>query len=85
MNPSYSEFKFPAIRQQNWNKVFRSKTEKSAVDLIAHLLVYDPVKRLHPIEAIIHPFFDELRDEATRLPNGNELPDLFDFSKEEIM
>ena len=85
MNPSYSEFKFPAIRQQTWSKVFRSKTPKEAVDLISHLLVYDPSKRLNPIEAIVHPFFDELRDQATTLPNGNPLPDLFNFSKEELM
>ncbi len=32
----------------------------------------------------MHPFFDELRDKNTKLPNGNPLPDLFDFSKEEI-
>jgi glycogen synthase kinase 3 beta len=49
------------------------------------LLVYDPVKRLNPIDAIVHPFFDELRQEGTRLPNGNDLPDLFNFSKEELM
>lgn len=32
----------------------------------------------------MHPFFDELRDKNTRLPNGNPLPDLFEFQKEEI-
>ena len=30
------------------------------------------------------PFFDELREKATKLPNGNPLPELFDFTKEEI-
>jgi len=85
MNPSYSEFKFPAIRQQTWSKVFRSRTPKEAIDLISHLLVYDPSKRLDPIAAIVHPFFDELRLEGTTLPNGNTLPDLFNFSKEELM
>jgi serine/threonine protein kinase len=85
MNPSYSEFKFPAIRQQNWSKVFRSRTPKEAVDLISHLLVYSPVKRYSPLEAIMHPFFDELRVEGTTLPNGNPLPELFNFAKEELM
>jgi glycogen synthase kinase 3 beta len=32
----------------------------------------------------LHPFFDELRDKNTKLPNGNALPELFDFTKEEI-
>ena len=85
MNPSYSEFKVPAIRQQNWSKVFRSRTPKEAVDLISHLLVYSPVKRYSPLEAIMHPFFDELRVEGTTLPNGNPLPELFNFAKEELM
>ncbi|KAF0917719.1 hypothetical protein E2562_021219 [Oryza meyeriana var. granulata] len=30
-------------------------------------------------EALIHPFFDELRDPNTRLPNGRFLPPLFNF------
>lgn len=48
------------------------------------VLVYDPLKRLTPIDALLHPFFDELRVESTRLPNGHVLPDLFRFVKEEI-
>lgn len=31
------------------------------------------------LEACIHPFFDELRDPSTRLPNGRPLPPLFNF------
>lgn len=31
------------------------------------------------MEAIVHPFFDELRDPNTRLPNGRPLPPLFNF------
>ena len=84
MNPNYSEFKFPAIKAQSWQKVFRSRTPVEAVYLISKLLVYNPERRLNPIEALAHSFFDELRDKNTRLPNGNPLPDLFDFQKEEI-
>ena len=36
------------------------------------------------MQALSHNFFDELRDKQTRLPNGNPLPDLFNFTKEEI-
>lgn len=85
MNPSYSEFKFPQIKQNPWNKIFRSKTPTEAIDLINHLLVYNPERRLKPLEALLHPFFDELRDENTRLPNKAPLPELFDFTKEELM
>lgn len=31
------------------------------------------------LEVLIHPFFDELRDPNTRLPNGRFLPPLFNF------
>ncbi|URD79848.1 Polygalacturonase, partial [Musa troglodytarum] len=33
----------------------------------------------HKLEALIHPFFDELRDSDTRLPNSHFLPPLFNF------
>lgn len=31
------------------------------------------------LDALTHPFFDELRDPNTRLPNGRSLPPLFNF------
>ena len=49
------------------------------------MLVYNPERRLKPLEAICHPFFDELRQESTTLPNGNALPELFTFTREELM
>ncbi|KAL0006399.1 hypothetical protein SO802_013960 [Lithocarpus litseifolius] len=33
----------------------------------------------HKLVALIHPFFDELRDPNSRLPNGQFLPALFNF------
>ena len=48
--------------------------------------MYKPEHRLKPLDAILHNFFDELRDPNTRLPNGQPLPDhIFSFVKEEIM
>jgi hypothetical protein len=32
------------------------------------------------LEACAHSFFDDLRDPNARLPNGQELPPLFDFT-----
>jgi glycogen synthase kinase 3 beta len=84
MNPNYSEFRFPQIRANQWNKIFRTKTPDTAISLIAKLLVYDPKARLQPLDALTHPFFEELRDEKTRLPSGNKLPDLFNFDSNEI-
>ena len=64
--------------------MFRRHTPNDATDLIGKLLVYNPERRLKPLDALCHPFFDDLRKKETRLPNGNPLPDLFAFQKEEI-
>ena len=37
---------------------------------VSKLLQYAPQKRMTAVQAMTHPFFDELRDPATRLPNG---------------
>jgi glycogen synthase kinase 3 beta len=87
MNPNYMEHKFPQIKPHPFNKVFR-KADGHAIDLIARLLEYTPVVRLGAIDAMVHPFFDELRDPSTKLPDSRhqtgqmrELPPLFDFSR----
>ncbi len=37
---------------------------------VSKLLQYSPTTRLKALDALSHPFFDELRDPATRMPNG---------------
>lgn len=87
MNPNYMEHKFPQIKPHPFNKVFR-KADANAIELISCLLEYTPTERLSAIDAMVHPFFDELRDPNTRLPDSRhpnspvkELPVLFDFSR----
>lgn len=84
MNSNYTEFKFPQIKACQWRKVFRSKTPEDAIDFIGSTLAYAPDRRIKPLEGCSHQFFDELRDERTRLPNGNPLPPLFDFTYHEL-
>jgi serine/threonine protein kinase len=67
-------------------KVFR-KADPSAIDLISKLLEYTPTQRLSAIEAMVHPFFDELRDPNTRFPDSRhpggatkDMPELFNFN-----
>jgi glycogen synthase kinase 3 beta len=84
MNSNYTEFKFPSIKACQWRKVFRSKTPEDAMDFIGSTLAYAPERRVKPLEGCAHAFFDELRDERTRLPNGNALPRLFDFTSHEL-
>ncbi len=51
---------------------------------MATLLQYDPKGRPTPLGGLLDSYFDELRDPNTRLPNGQPLPDLFNFTQEEI-
>jgi serine/threonine protein kinase len=84
MNSNYIEFKFPQIKGCQWRKVFRNKTPDDAIDFIAATLAYTPEKRVRPLEGCAHEFFDELRQESTRLPGGEPLPPLFDFTAHEM-
>ena len=55
------------------------------IDLLfsLHLLYFSHSQKqcfgFNQIDALIHPFFDELRDQNSRLPNGRFLPPLFNF------
>ncbi|THG03853.1 hypothetical protein TEA_011750 [Camellia sinensis var. sinensis] len=60
-------------------KIFHKRMPPEAVDLVSRLLQYSPNLRCAALDALIHPFFDELRDSNTRLPNGRFLPPIFNF------
>ena len=83
MNPSYTECKFPQIKSVPWKKVFRFDTPNEAIELISLLINYSPQARPKALEALSHPFFDELRDQSSVLPNGQPLPSLFNWTAEE--
>lgn len=84
MNPNYTEFKFPQIKSHPWQQVFRARTPPEAIELVARLLEYTPSSRISPLQACAHSFFNELREPNTRLPNGSELPPLFNFTEHEL-
>lgn len=91
MNPGHnSDHRFPQIRPHPLQRVFR-RASPEAVDLLALLLQYTPEKRPSAAEILVHSYFDELRDPATRLPNwrypsepDHELPPLFNFTRFEL-
>ncbi|XP_026477569.1 protein kinase shaggy-like [Ctenocephalides felis] len=66
------------------NHVFRTRTPSEAINLVSRLLEYTPGARISPLQACAHPFFAELRETTTRLPNGRELPLLFNFTEQEL-
>eukprot|EP00879_Flechtneria_rotunda_P002288 GHRR01002481.1.p1 GENE.GHRR01002481.1~~GHRR01002481.1.p1 ORF type:complete len:428 (+),score=129.87 GHRR01002481.1:111-1394(+) len=84
MNPNYTEFKFPQIKAHPWAKVFSKRMPPDAIDLVSRLLQYSPQKRFTAHQAMTHPFFDELRDPSTVLPNGKPLPPLFNWLPGEL-
>ncbi|XP_071717736.1 shaggy-related protein kinase epsilon-like isoform X2 [Rutidosis leptorrhynchoides] len=84
MNPHYTEFKFPQIKAHPWHKIFKKHMPSEAIDLVSRLLQYSPKLRCNALEACTHPFFDELRDPNTTLPDGKPLPPLFNFTQQEI-
>lgn len=63
-------------------QVFRPRTAPEAIDLVSKLLEYTPEARLSAVQAMCHPFFDELRVQGARMPNGKDFPPLFDFTRE---
>ncbi|XP_075496769.1 shaggy-related protein kinase eta-like [Primulina tabacum] len=82
MNPNYTDFRFPQIKAHPWHKVFQKRMPPEAIDLASRLLQYSPNLRCNALDACAHPFFDELREPNTRLPNGRLLPPLFNFKQE---
>ncbi|CEM10291.1 unnamed protein product [Vitrella brassicaformis CCMP3155] len=84
MNPNYTEFRFPDVKPRPWQKVFGSGVPAEGLDLIAKLLKYEPNERLKAYDALSHEFFDELRQEGTRLPNSSAMPELFTLTDDEL-
>jgi serine/threonine protein kinase len=84
MNPNYTEGRFPDIRQTPWARVFRGRAPADAIDLLSTMLVYSPNRRPSAYQLMAHPFFDELRMQDAKLPNGEPLPHLFNWSDVEV-
>lgn len=54
------------------------------MELVARLLEYTPPLRITPLAACAHPFFNDLREPSASLPGGRELPQLFNFTEQEL-
>lgn len=72
MNPNYMEHKFPQIKPIPLSKIFK-KMPNDCIQFLIRILQYSPVDRISCIEGLIDPFFDELRNESTKLPNYRKL------------
>ena len=60
----------------------QTKVNKDGLDLLTRVFVYDPEKRIKPLDALQHPFFDPLRFKQTVI-NQKPITDLFNFNADE--
>ena len=93
MNKAYDMkeyIKFPKIKTTPWKNVLLlvfqllQTRDPLLIDLVTKVLQYSPVKRITPAEALLHEYFDELRDEARYqeiLFKVKAVPQLFDYSQ----
>jgi len=85
MNPDHSmKKKLQKGQAIPMEQLLPKETEETAVDLLKKLFVYKPGERLTAVQALCHPFFDELREENLVYPTGNCLPDIFSFTPYEL-
>lgn len=84
MNQNYTEFRFPQIKSNPWSRTFRPDVPREALAFVSRLVTYCPQDRPKALEALLDPFFDELREEGKTLPNGHPLPELFNWTSLEI-
>lgn len=57
------------------------------IDLVTRTLEYSPIKRITPCQALMHEYFDDLRDEGRYFEMKQKLknvPELFNFSEGKI-
>ncbi|KAH9408303.1 hypothetical protein TYRP_011975 [Tyrophagus putrescentiae] len=87
MNKDYVKFNLPEVPRIPLRNLFANNVasiSEVTLDLIGQLFQYDPQKRIRPLDACAHPYFDELRDPSKKWVNGRELPRLFNFTEEEL-
>ena len=57
--------KFPDVgKPETLERRFVGKLSKKALSLLKGLLQMDPDKRLDSFEALMHPYFDDIRESA---------------------
>ncbi|SIO73369.1 Shaggy-related protein kinase theta [Babesia microti strain RI] len=83
MNPNYCDVSFPDFPQIDLATIFPKDTPSYAIDFINKFLQYDPTNRIHPLEALSHPFFEQLKMPPDEYKNCID-ESFFQFTKEEL-
>ena len=82
MNPFFDGYKFPHVKVKQWNEVFKG-TNEVTLNFLRTLVTYSPSDRPTAMQALTHEFFDEIKVQGAKLPNGVPVPDLFNWTLEE--
>lgn len=72
MNLGYLDNKFPQVKPTPMTKIFR-KLLPECIAFLQRMLQYLPIDRVLCIEALVDPYFDELRNPNTKLPNYRKI------------
>jgi len=83
MSPARTPMRLPDIAPTSFSKKL-ARSPPGAIDLLSKILQYDPSKRLDPFGCLTHPYFDDIRVPGATLPNNTRLPDLFNFTENEL-
>lgn len=71
--PDYSD-RFPNWRSRHIAETVRN-LDVHGLDLLAQMLIYDPVKRISAVAALSHPYFHDIDRETFKPLNGAQLFD----------
>lgn len=80
INPKFSDLRVPELKKVAWNRVLGENCEE-IFDLFDQIFVFSPSKRINPLQALQHRFFDDVRKEGFRMPGGRPAPGLFEWTE----
>lgn len=80
MNKDYDDFHLPDIKAVEWSTIIKRPIPPELQDLLTKLFIYVPEDRISAIDALMHPYFDELRKEDFKLPKNESFPDIYNFT-----
>ncbi|CDU17219.1 uncharacterized protein PY17X_0709900 [Plasmodium yoelii] len=90
----YKNVKFPNIKPITLNKLISNNSSKESIDLLDKLLQFNPKKRIKLCSALLHNYFDDIRNfKVFNTNTGSDktnytlpyITNCFNFTKEELL
>jgi glycogen synthase kinase 3 beta len=73
----------PNIKGFGLNEYLSKRTSTHLIDLLSKMLRVNPADRIEAVDVLVHPYFDELRDDQAYqeiMKEKFDISDFFDFS-----